>query len=105
VPALILAVITSLTKVGTGAWAARRAGVGPKGQWRAGASLVPRGEFSIVIAGLGTAAHVQSQLGPLAAAYVLILAVGGSLLMRYADRIPAPPLLTQAPRVSSPQRQ
>jgi len=90
VPALILAVITSVTKVGTGAWAARRAGVGPKGQWRAGLSLVPRGEFSIVIAGLGVAAGAHHQLGPLAAGYVLVLAVVGSLLMRYADKLPAP---------------
>jgi CPA2 family monovalent cation:H+ antiporter-2 len=93
IPALILAAITAATKVVTGTWAARQAGIGPKGQWRAGLALVPRGEFSIVIAGLGVAAGVNSQLGPLAAAYVLILAVCGSLLMRYADRLPAPRLL------------
>jgi CPA2 family monovalent cation:H+ antiporter-2 len=29
-------------------------------------------------------------LGPLAAAYVLILALAGSILMRFADRIPVP---------------
>jgi len=96
VPALILAVITMATKIGTGTWAARRVGVGPKGQWRAGLSLVARGEFSIVIAGLGTAAGVQSQLGPLAAAYVLALAVTGSILMRYADRIPAPAFVVRS---------
>jgi CPA2 family monovalent cation:H+ antiporter-2 len=93
VPAIILAAITSVTKVGTGAWAARRVGIGPKGQWRAGLALVPRGEFSIVIAGLGTAAGVQSQLGPLAAGYVLVLAIGGSLLMRYSDKLPVPRLI------------
>jgi CPA2 family monovalent cation:H+ antiporter-2 len=95
VPALILALITAATKIWTGSWAARRSGIGPKGQWRAGLSLVPRGEFSIVIAGLGVSAGVNSQLGPLAAAYVLVLAVGGSLLMRYADRIPAPALIAK----------
>lgn len=89
-PALGLAIVTAGTKIVTGVWAARRAGIGPKGQWRTGLSLVPRGEFSIVIAGLGVAAGVNSQLGPLAAAYVLILAIGGSLMMRYADRIPSP---------------
>jgi len=89
-PALGLAIVTAGTKIGTGVWAAKRAGIGPKGQWRTGLSLVPRGEFSIVIAGLGVAAGVNSQLGPMAAAYVLILAIGGSLLMRYADRIPSP---------------
>ncbi len=90
IPALILAVITAGTKIATGVWAARRVGIGPKGQWRTGLTLVPRGEFSIVIAGLGIAAGLQPKLGPLAAGYVLILAVVGSLLMRYADRIPSP---------------
>lgn len=90
IPAILLALVTAATKLGTGVWASRRAGIGPKGQWRAGLSLIPRGEFSIVIAGLGMAAGVQAQLGPLAACYVLTLAIGGSLLMRYADRIPSP---------------
>lgn len=89
-PAGALAVVTALTKVGTGVWAARRAGIKRKGQWRAGLSLIARGEFSIVIAGIGVSAGVESTLGPLAAAYVLILAVTGSVLMRYADRIPSP---------------
>ena len=95
VPALILAVVTGATKIGTGAWAARRVGIGPKGQWRAGLSLVPRGEFSIVIAGLGVAAGTNAQLGALAAAYVLVLAVCGSLLMRFANHLPVPRLLTR----------
>lgn len=96
-PVLVLAVATSLTKIWTGTWAARRAGVGPKGQWRAGLALVPRGEFSIVIAGLGVAAGTHTQLGPVAAGYVLVLAVIGSLLMRYADRMPPLALLTRPP--------
>lgn len=100
VPALILAVITALTKIATGSWAAARAGIGPKGRWRTGLSLIPRGEFSIVIAGLGVAAGAESQLGPLAAAYVLILAVAGSILMRVADRIPVPGIIK--PRTPRP---
>ncbi len=90
VPALILAVITAVTKIATGAWAAARAGIGPRGRWRTGLSLIARGEFSIVIAGLGVAAGAQSMLGPLAAAYVLMLAFAGSVLMRFADKIPVP---------------
>ena len=39
-----------------------------------GAALVARGEFSIVIAGLGVAAGLEPGLGPLSAAYVLLLA-------------------------------
>ena len=93
IPAILLALVTTFTKVGTGVWASRRAGIGPRGQWRAGLSLVPRGEFSIVIAGLGVAAGVKGGLGALAAGYVLTVAVLGSLLMRYADRIPIPGIL------------
>ncbi|HCA87216.1 MAG TPA: cation/H(+) antiporter, partial [Streptomyces sp.] len=52
VPALALAVLTTLTKIATGYWAARRAGIAERGRWRAGGTLVARGEFSIVIAGL-----------------------------------------------------
>lgn len=89
-PAIGLAIITAITKISTGVWAASQAGIGPRGQWRTGLSLVPRGEFSIVIAGLGVAAGAEAQLGPLAAAYVLILAFVGSILMRFADRTPSP---------------
>ncbi len=80
-------------------------GIGPKGAWRAGLSLVPRGEFSIVIAGLGVAAGVEPMLGPLSAAYVLILAMVGSLLMRFAAKIPVPGLLrvgASAPTATGP---
>ena len=51
-----------------------------QGGIRAGTALVARGEFSIVLAGLG--AGLEPQLGPLAAAYVLTLAVLGPLLAR-----------------------
>jgi CPA2 family monovalent cation:H+ antiporter-2 len=88
--ALLLAVVTAVSKLGTGWWAAARAGIGPKGRVRAAVSLVPRGEFSIVIAGIGAAAGLEADLGPLTACYVLILAVVGSLAMRFADAIPVP---------------
>lgn len=35
-PALALAVVTTLTKIATGYWAARRAGISARGRWRAG---------------------------------------------------------------------
>ena len=54
--ALALAVVTAVTKVGTGWFAARRDGVAVPG--RAGTALVARGEFSIVIAGLAVAAGI-----------------------------------------------
>lgn len=93
VPAGILAAVTAASKVWTGWQAGSRAGLGARGRWRAGWSLVPRGEFSIVIAGLGVAAGIEDDLGPLAAAYVLTLAVAGSIAMRSVDRLPIPPPL------------
>jgi Kef-type K+ transport system membrane component KefB len=50
----------------------------------AGTALIARGEFSIVIAGLAVAAGRGSSIGALAATYVLISAIVGPLLMRYA---------------------
>jgi CPA2 family monovalent cation:H+ antiporter-2 len=80
--AAILGVVTAATKVLTGNIAARRAGADPKGALRAGMALVARGEFSIVIAGLG--AGLEPRLGPLSAAYVLLLAIAGPILVRLA---------------------
>jgi CPA2 family monovalent cation:H+ antiporter-2 len=78
--AVLLGVVTAGTKVLTGIWAAQRTGVDLRGRLRAGTALVARGEFSIVIAGLG--AGLEPQLGPVSAAYVLFLAVLGPILAR-----------------------
>ncbi len=78
----ILAVVTALTKIATGFWATRNTGVNVKKRVWAGAALVARGEFSIVIAGLGVG--LEPRLGPLSAAYVLLMAVLGPLLARLA---------------------
>lgn len=81
---LALALITTATKFGTGWYAAGRDGVGPLGRRRAGAALVARGEFSIVIAGLAVTAGYD-ELGPIATGYVLVLAVVGPVLARVID--------------------
>jgi CPA2 family monovalent cation:H+ antiporter-2 len=106
-PAVMLALVTAATKILTGYWAAGRGGLNQpiglneiglneiglngidlkkiglqkKDRLRAGILLVARGEFSIVIAGLGAIA--EPRLGPLAAAYVLILVVLGPVLVRF----------------------
>jgi CPA2 family monovalent cation:H+ antiporter-2 len=83
-----LAIVTTVTKVATGWMAAKWQGVGPRGRLRAGAALVARGEFSIVIAGLAVAAHsVPDQLAALATAYVLLMAVIGPTLARLAEPV------------------
>jgi monovalent cation:H+ antiporter-2, CPA2 family len=89
-PALALALVTAATKAAVGWDAARRAGIGRRGRRRAAASLVPRGEFSIVIAGLGVAGGIDAELGSLTALYVLSLAIAGSLATRWVDRWPEP---------------
>lgn len=78
--ALVLGVATALTKLLTGYGGAHRIGVDRKGCLRAGTALVWRGEFSIVIAGLGIG--LEPQLGAVSAAYVLFLAILGPILAR-----------------------
>lgn len=85
VPAIILAIITMATKVYTGYRAAAAAGIGPLGRWRTGLILTPRGEFSIVIAGLAVSSGIQPLLAPLATAYVLITVIAGPVLARMPD--------------------
>ena len=84
-PAFLLAVITMATKTLTGYYAAKRAGIGVPGRWRTGFALTPRGEFSIIIAGLAVSVGIEPQLAPLAAAYVLMTIVAGPLLSRIPD--------------------
>lgn len=85
--AAALAVVTSATKVFTGWWAAGRAGIGRRGRWRAGATLVARGEFSVIIAGLAAVEGVGDDLAAVTAAYVLILAVVGPVAARVVDPV------------------
>ncbi len=87
-PALVLAAVTAATKIGTGWWAAARAGVGSRGRWRAGTTLMARGEFSIIIAELGREADViDADLPALVAIYVLVLAVTGPLVTRSVEPV------------------
>ncbi|MEC5169845.1 cation:proton antiporter [Glaciihabitans sp. GrIS 2.15] len=84
-PAAILAVITIATKTLTGYAAAAAAGIGLPGRWRTGFALTPRGEFSIVIAGLAAGSGIEPRLAPLATAYVLLTVIAGPILARMTD--------------------
>lgn len=75
-------------KVAAGWWAARSVAAGP-GRLRAGTVLVARGEFSIVIAALGTTTADGAELGAMAAAYVLLTAVLGPLITKFSDDLSA----------------
>jgi CPA2 family monovalent cation:H+ antiporter-2 len=83
---LLLALVTGFTKFVTGWWAAKRMGIAARGRRRAGSALIARGEFSIVIAGLGVSAGVADGLGAVAAGYILIMATFGPVAARFAGR-------------------
>jgi len=84
--AAALAAVTTATKMLTGWFAARSHGIGRLGRLRAGAALVARGEFSIVIAGLAVVAGtVPRELGALATAYVLLMAIIGPIAARVVE--------------------
>jgi CPA2 family monovalent cation:H+ antiporter-2 len=87
--ATVLAIVGAATKYATGWLAARRAGLRHRGRIRAGVALIARGEFSIVIAGIAVASATEPRIGPIAAAYVLLLAVAGPLSARVAGRYAA----------------
>ena len=83
--AAVIAAVTVATKIATGWIAAGRAGIGKPGRVRAGAALIAHGEFSIVIAELGIAR--ESNLGALAATYVIILTLVGAVLYQFSDSL------------------
>ncbi len=85
IPALLLAGVTMATKVLTGYLAAKNAGIGAPGRWRTGLALMPRGEFTVIIAGLAVSAGVEPMIAPLAATYMLITVISGPVLARITD--------------------
>jgi CPA2 family monovalent cation:H+ antiporter-2 len=82
-PAATLAVVAVVTKQATGWFAAGRVHIGPRGRLRAGATLIARGEFSIVIASIGATLADGDDLGALSAAFVLLTAIVGPLAARF----------------------
>ncbi|MPY79266.1 MAG: cation:proton antiporter [Actinophytocola sp.] len=97
--AVALTVVTTVTKLATGWWAARRQGIGPLGRARAGASLIARGEFSIIIAGLAVSAGaVEPRIAALATTYVLLMAALGPIAARVVEPVARAVRGTPAPR-------
>lgn len=89
VPVVLLTMVTVATKVAVAWVGGRRESISTRGRWRASAALAARGEFSIVIAGLGLAAGGSSQLSAIAAGYVLLTAIIGPLGARVAAQLPS----------------
>jgi CPA2 family monovalent cation:H+ antiporter-2 len=88
-PALGLALVATASKFASGWIACRPLDIGRRGRLRAGASLVARGEFSIVIASLGATTANADDLSAVAATFVLITAVAAPLIAKFVGRAPA----------------
>ena len=84
IPALILTVIGVATKWFT-AWWAMKDQEEERGVIRAAAVLIPRGEFSIVIAGLAASATFAKDLQSLTITYVILTTVLASILIRFCS--------------------
>lgn len=88
--ALLALAAVALTLVGNfaaGMVAGRNAGLPGKASANVGLTIVSRGEFSIIVASVGTAGGLSGVLQPFAALYVLVLAVLGPLLTKESERV------------------
>ena len=86
-PALVLVLMAVTTKLATGWVSAGSFGATVGGRRRAGALLIARGEFSIIIAELGVEGGLEPELAPLATAVVVGLAVVGPIAVHLAGFI------------------
>lgn len=103
--ALALAVLTCLTKIATGWFAASMQGVARMGRLRTGTALVARGEFSIVIAGLAVSSGaVTEELAALVTAYVLLMAIIGPVTARAAEPLARRLLRRPAPATGTAEQ-
>lgn len=84
--AVALGVVTVATKFATGWWAADRMGAEARARGVVAAALIPRGEFSIAIAGLAAGTAIQEDLAALTVAYVLFTVVVGAVITRLLSR-------------------
>jgi CPA2 family monovalent cation:H+ antiporter-2 len=80
IPVAVAVILTIVLNVVAGSIGARMHGFGPREAANASFTLVGRGEFSLILATLATAAGLDARIGPFVALYVLVLAVVGPLL-------------------------
>ncbi len=82
IPALILTILGVGSKILTSWWVARDMAE-EKATLRIAAILLPRGEFSIVIAGLASTAFFAAEIQSITITYVILTTVVASILVRY----------------------
>ena len=95
--ALVLVVVAVATKVWAGWRIGQRDGLPKRSSLALGMTLVPRGEFSIVLGGIATAAG-QPRLAALVALLVLCLSLLGAVSMRFAPEVAQRAFPRRAPR-------
>ena len=90
---LVVAVaVTTLGKLLSGTLSGRLYGLGRARSVRVGLGMVPRGEFSLVIAALASSAGVGAladAIPAFAVGYVLVMSILGTVLIQQSDRITA----------------
>lgn len=86
IPALALIVLGVGTKLAGGWIAGRRVGLSQRGALSLGLSLIARGEFSIILAGIAVSVGLE-ELGALIALLVLSLSLIGTIGLQYAPQI------------------
>ncbi|MBB4689385.1 cation:proton antiporter [Amycolatopsis jiangsuensis] len=86
-PVLAAVVLTLVLNLAAGAVAARLHGFDRHEGVNIGLTVLTRGEFSLVLATMATAAGLDSRVAPFVAGYVLLLAVIGPLAVLRSDRL------------------
>ncbi|HEX2209504.1 MAG TPA: cation:proton antiporter, partial [Longimicrobium sp.] len=86
VAALLLVIVGAAAKVGAGWWIGKLSGHPDRAALSLGLTLVPRGEFSVLLAGIAAAAGLRQVSAAIAGA-VLVLSLMGTVGMRYAPAI------------------
>lgn len=84
--ALVLAVAGTALKIAAGMWIGRRDGLPKRNALVLGLTLVPRGEFSILLAGIAVTANREA-VGATIALLVLALSLIGTVGLRFAPEI------------------
>ncbi|WP_132058756.1 cation:proton antiporter [Halorussus amylolyticus] len=88
----VAVVATTLTKLASGTAGGFLYGLNRRRSLRVGVGLVPRGEFSLVIAALATSVGtgaLGTTIPAFAVGYVLLMSILGTTLMGYADSLTA----------------
>jgi monovalent cation:H+ antiporter-2, CPA2 family len=86
-PILIAVAVSLAVNLIAGLIVARRAELSRRAGFRVGLTVLARGEFSLILAALATAAGLDSRVSAFIAGYVLVLSLLAPVLATHADRL------------------